>query len=94
MITDNKESKQEQIEEHSEMCNIPDGIIKSMKADIAEIKTALLGNKYQRRGLIERVELLEKEVDNFKKLKWVVFGGASVIASVTTIIIRLLVGVI
>lgn len=72
------------------MYSIPNGVIRSLKEDISEIKTALLGNKYQRKGLIERVELLEYEINSLKKLKWLMLGGASVIASVTTVVIKLL----
>jgi len=74
---------------NSDMCNIPDEMIKSLKEDIAEIKTALLGNKYQKKGLIERVELIEYELDRFKKLKWSIYGGATVIAFIVSIMFRI-----
>mgnify|MGYP000406163056 CR=1 FL=1 len=83
-----RKSDYNQIEETEEMFNIPNGIIKMLKDDIAEIKTALLGNEYQHKGLIERVKDLEEEVYKLKKLKWTVYGGATIVASLVTLLLR------
>jgi len=77
-----------QMGDTDEMYNIPNGIIKMLKDDIAEIKTALLGNEYQHKGLIERVKDLEDEVYKLKKLKWTVYGGATIVASLVTLLLR------
>jgi len=91
MKDNNIEKSKQQIEEHSDMCNIPDGIIKSMKSDIAEIKTALLGNKYQKKGLIERVEHVENELDKLEKLKWTISGMAMAISLIVSLAFRLII---
>lgn len=51
-----------------DMSSIPDHILEQLQKDIAEIKTALLGNEYNPTGgLLYRTTDLEKEFDCLKK---------------------------
>lgn len=85
----NQINQKSEIEE--EMCNIPDGVIKSLKDDVSEIKTALLGSKYQQKGLIERVEYIESELEILKKFKWTVYGIAMIASLLVSVIFRIIV---
>ena len=53
--------------------------MEKLEKDIAEIKTALLGNEFNKNGLLQRVETIEKYQAKDKKAKWTVAGGLTVI---------------
>lgn len=88
---ENENQQYNENQEEVDMCNIPDGIIKSLKDDISEIKTALLGSKYQQKGLIERVEHLEYQVENLKSMKYKIYGGAIVLATIVSALFRIVI---
>lgn len=48
--------------------------INSIETDLKEVKEALLGNEYNSRGFIKRVEDVEKYQSNDKKQKWTLAG--------------------
>jgi len=48
--------------------------VNSIQSDLKEVKEALLGNEYNKRGFIDRVEELEKYQNNDKKQKWTLAG--------------------
>lgn len=53
---------------------------KEIYNDVKEIKKVLIGNeKYQQKGLIERVSDNEKYIQKDKKLKWIGIGVAAAI---------------
>ena len=54
--------------------------------DISEIKDALLGTEYNNKGIIKRVESLEKDMLNINVIKWKITGYAAGIATVVSII--------
>jgi len=87
------ENKGKQLNQE-EMCNIPDGIIRTLKEDVADIKSALLGTRYQKKGLIERVESIEYRLEELQKLKWQIYGGAAVITVAISAAFRLVLEVI
>ena len=43
--------------------------------DIAEIKIALLGNEFNKNGLVQRVGELEKSNTTFKRMQYLIIGG-------------------
>lgn len=83
-----------------EMCNVPDQILALLQKDVAEIKVALLGNEYNPAGgLLYRTSDLEKQIENlqcelekmqrrYEKIIWTVGGGASVIAVVASVVMK------
>lgn len=87
----NIDNRKEEKEIQEEMCNIPDGIIKTLKDDVAEIKTALLGSKYQKKGLIERVEQVEYEIERLQNMKYKIYGGAIVLATIVSVLFRIVI---
>lgn len=47
--------------------------------DIAEIKAALLGSDFNKNGLVNRVDELEKSNLVFKKMQYLIIGGFAVV---------------
>ncbi len=75
----------------NDMINVSDNILAILQQDIAEIKSALLGNEYNPSGgLLNRTTYLEKELDKLKmrydRMLWTVGGGAAIIAVIFNLI--------
>lgn len=63
---------------------------KQLIQDVAEIKDALLGTPYIRKGLVSRVETLEKEIYKLNIIKWRVGAYAMGVSSIIYIAVFLL----
>ena len=50
-----------------------------IQKDLKEIREALVGNEFNGKGLVKRVEDLEKYQTDDKKTKWTIAGGFAVI---------------
>ena len=48
--------------------------VNNIASDLKEVKEALLGNEYNSKGFIHRVEELENYQSNDKKQKWTLAG--------------------
>ena len=55
-------------------------MLEELQRDIAEIKTFLIGNDYNKKGLNQRIEELEKQQLSDKKLRWMAVGGMAVVS--------------
>jgi len=53
--------------------------VQEMKSDVQEIKVALLGNDFNKKGLVEKIKDIEKYQDLDRKAKWMIAGGGVVI---------------
>jgi len=72
------------------MCNIPDKTLEILQRDIAEIKIALLGNKYNPTGgLLCRTNQIEEELNNLKRKYEKTLAYAAGAAAGVSIIITL-----
>ena len=58
---------------HSQMTSIKKGQ-ESMQKEVSELYTAFTGNELGQTGIISRVELLEKQLEEHSKLKAKVIG--------------------
>lgn len=52
----------------------------NMQSDIKEMKEALLGTQYGSEGIVHRVEKVEEYQSRDKRQKWMIAGGATVVA--------------
>ncbi len=59
---------------------------KKLIQDVADIKDALLGTPYIKKGLVKRVEDLERDMQNLNIIKWKITGASAGIASVVSIV--------
>ena len=48
--------------------------VNNIAADLKQVKEALLGNEFNKKGFIDRVESLEEYQANDKKQKWTIAG--------------------
>ena len=55
--------------------------VDSIEKDIKKIKEALLGNEFNKKGFVHRLENVEDYQDSDKKHKWMFLGGATVVGS-------------
>jgi hypothetical protein len=74
------------------MCTIPDSVLITLQKDIAEIKTALLGNEYNPEGgLLCRTTELEKELEKLRnrydKMMWTAGGVGAGISFIVSILV-------
>tara|TARA_R110002167_G_C12299301_1_gene616963 strand:- start:248 stop:571 length:324 start_codon:yes stop_codon:yes gene_type:complete len=63
--------------------------INSIESDLKEVKNALLGNEFNKNGLVSRVEKIESYQSKDKKHKWMVAGGFVVITFLSKFIHKL-----
>lgn len=56
--------------------------IDDIQKDLKEVKDALLGTNYGQKGIVDRVDEVEKYQSKDKKQKWMVAGGALVVGSI------------
>ena len=54
--------------------------------DVAEIKDALLGTPYASKGIVGRVEDLEKDMRDLNVIKWKIMGAAGATATIVSVI--------
>ena len=52
----------------------------NIEIKVDEIRAALLGNEYNKQGLLQRLEAIEDYQRSDKRFKWMVAGGVSVIS--------------
>lgn len=53
--------------------------MKQLQKDIEEIKVALLGNEFNKNGLLQRVDKIEEYQAKDRKFKYLVTGGFAVV---------------
>jgi hypothetical protein len=53
--------------------------INSIERDVKEIKEVILGNKYNKNGMLKRIDTLEDYQGKDKKHKWMIAGGVTVL---------------
>lgn len=73
------------------MCDMPNHILAKLQSDIAEIKTALLGNEYNPSGgLLCRTTEVEKELEKLRsrydKMIWTAGGAGAAISFLVSIL--------
>jgi hypothetical protein len=76
--------------DNKEMCNIPDKILEQLQKDVAEIKTALIGNEYNPTGgLLHRTQVLERRVEDLEKridkAFYILVGASAVVSALVNI---------
>jgi len=73
--------------EGKDMANVPDSVLLHLQKDVAEIKSALLGNEYSsHRGLIYRQACTEKNLDAVtNKVNKILWTAAGISAAVSVI---------
>jgi len=79
------------IDNKKEMCNVPDKILAQLQNDVAEIKTALLGNEYNPTGGLlfrttdveKRIECLEKRID---KAYYLLVGASAAVSFIVNLL--------
>ena len=53
--------------------------IDNIERDLKDLKDALVGNEFNGKGLVQRVDAIEKYQQDDKKTKWTIAGGFAVI---------------
>lgn len=61
--------------------------VSGLVKDIEDIKDALLGTEYIKSGLVQRVEILEKDIRNFNIIRWKIIGAAAGISTVVSLVV-------
>lgn len=64
--------------------------IQQMQADLADIKNALLGNPYNKDGVITRITTLEKKINRIEREKIKVYGMVVGATGIIQLLINLL----
>ena len=63
--------------------------INTMASDLKEVKNALLGNEFNKNGLMQRVEKIESYQSKDKKQKWMLAGAFVVLTFLSKFIHKL-----
>lgn len=63
--------------------------INSIESDLKEVKNALLGNEFNKNGLVNRVEKIECYQAKDKKQKWMVAGAFVVLTFLSKFVHKL-----
>jgi|GEM_PF-6603678 len=59
--------------------------ISDLGSSVQDIKDYLLGTEYNRKGLVERVEDLEKDMFNLNVIKWKMMGAAATVGTIASV---------
>lgn len=82
---------EKKLKEIKEMYTVPDSVLATLQKDIAEIKTALLGNEYNPAGgLLCRTTELEKEFEKLKLRYEKTMAYATGIAAAVSVVLTFL----
>lgn len=63
--------------------------ISELGKSVQDIKDYLLGTEYNKKGLVERVEDLEKDMINLNIIKWKATGAAATIGAIASIAVSI-----
>lgn len=57
-----------------------------LRSDVKEIKHALLGDEFNKNGIVQRVEKVEAKLSVHERYAWLVIGGGAVLIFITQLI--------
>lgn len=68
------------------VCNMEGCNLNELRNDVKEIKNALLGDDFNKNGLVQRVEKVEAKLSLHDKYFWLAIGGGSLLIFATQIL--------
>lgn len=68
------------------VCNMKECDLEDLRSDVKDIKNALLGDEFNKNGLVQRVEKVEQKLSLHEKYIGYVIGGGAVIIFITQLV--------
>lgn len=68
-------------------CEMENCNLNELTSDVKEIKTALIGDEFNKNGLVQQVQGHDKRLSILEKAFYICFGGGTVIVFLTQIVI-------